>query len=81
LTLYENTNLTGLPNGMHNLTIYAWDLTGNLGSSETTYFNVQLPEPEPEPFLVVPIAAASAAVAVAAGAGFFVYFKKRKRQS
>jgi len=36
-------------------TVYAWDLAGIVGASETAYFNVRVPEP----FSVVPVAAAS----------------------
>jgi hypothetical protein len=67
--------LAGLPNGEHNLTIYATDTAGNIGSSETMYFTVDVPEPFP----TVPVATASVVAAVVVGAGLLVYFKKRKR--
>jgi len=73
-----STMLANLTYGMHNITVYAWDVAGNIGSSETITFTVAAPEPEPEPFPVVPVAAASAAVVVAC-AGLLLYFKKRKR--
>jgi hypothetical protein len=44
---------------------------GNIGSSETVYFTVDVPESFP----VVPVIAV---VAVVVGAGLMVYFKKRK---
>ena len=44
---------------------------GNVGSSETVYFTVDVPESFP----VVPVIAV---VAVVVGVGLLVYFKKRK---
>lgn len=72
LTIASNTTLTGLPNGEHNVTVYATDLAGNIGSSETITFTVA----KPEPFPTTPIAASAAAVAISAG--LLVYFKKRR---
>ena len=73
VTISGNTTLTGLPNGDHNVTVYATDQTGNVGASETIYFKVDVPEPFP----VVPFVAAIVVVAVVA-VGLLVYFKKRK---
>jgi hypothetical protein len=75
VTITANTTLTGLPNGDHNVTIYAIDEAGNTGVSKTIYFTVDVPEPFPTPTLV--LAASIAAVAVV-GAGLLLYFKKRK---
>lgn len=72
-----NTTLTGLSNGFHNITVYACDMAGNIGTSETIIFAVAKPE-SLESFPVVPIATASAVVAVAVGAGLLVYFKKHR---
>jgi hypothetical protein len=71
VTIAKNTTLTGLPNGDHNVTVYATDEFGNTGASETIYFNVEVPFPTT---VIVPFAS----VAVA-GVGLVVYFKKRKR--
>jgi hypothetical protein len=76
VTISGNTNLTGLSGGSHNLTVYATDLSGNTGTSETIYFTIA-EEPKPEPFPATLIVAPIASVAVA-GAGLLVYFKKRK---
>jgi hypothetical protein len=62
VTLYGNITLVDLPNGLHNITVYAEDTFGNIGSSETTSFTVA--KSEPEPFPVVPVAVASVAVLV-----------------
>jgi hypothetical protein len=80
VTIGGNTTLHDLPVGEHNLTVYAWDLAGNVGASETTLFTVQVPEPIlSEPFPTVPVAAVSAVAAVlVVVAGFLVYYNKRE---
>jgi hypothetical protein len=40
-----NSTLTNLPNGNHNLTVYAVDEAGNVGASETVTFEVDVPFP------------------------------------
>jgi hypothetical protein len=77
LTISGNTTLTELPNGEHNITVYATDETGNTGASETIIFNVAKPEP-PAPFPTTMVIAPIASVGVM-GVGLLVYFKKRKR--
>jgi len=37
-----NTTLTGLPNGLHNIIVYANDTFGNMGISNKVYFTVRL---------------------------------------
>jgi hypothetical protein len=71
------TTLTGLSNGEHNLTVYATDLAGNTGASETVYFTVKVPDPFP----TLPIALAIIAVVVVSvvATGLLVYTKKRQR--
>jgi len=71
ITITGNTTLTGLPNGDHNLTIYAEDESGNVGASETMYFSVDVPFPTA---LVV---AASIIAIVVVSAVLLVYFRKR----
>jgi hypothetical protein len=73
VTLTGNTTLTGLSNGLHNVTVYASDELENTGASETISFGVA-----EEPFPVAPVAAASVAAIAAVGVGLLVYFKKRK---
>jgi hypothetical protein len=74
VTVAGNTTLTGLPNGYHNITIYAMNEAGNTGTSETTYFNVDVPEPFPSWLIVAVIITFVAVVVVSLS----VYFKKRK---
>jgi len=71
VSLAGNITLTGLADGKHNITVYAWDLAGNTGTSKTVFFNVKIPFPKT---LVV----ASVAVAVVVGVGMLVYFAKAR---
>jgi hypothetical protein len=72
VTVAGNTTLTNLPYGEHNVTVYATDMAGNTGTSETIYFTVE------EPFPTTMVIALGAPMAIL-GAGLAVYFKKRKR--
>lgn len=74
VTITGNTTLSGLSNGLHNVTVYAKDSFENIGASETVWFSVA----EAEPFPVVPVAVVSGASAIAIAAGLLIYFKKRK---
>lgn len=72
VTVAGNTTLANLPFGEHNVTVYASDIVGNTGVSETVYFSVDVPFP------TTMVIAPAASVAVL-GAGLAVYFKRRKR--
>jgi len=63
-----------LPNGLHNVTLYAEDTFGNIGVSETISFTVE----KPEPFPTAPFVAVSIFAVVVIVAGLLVYFKKHK---
>jgi outer membrane protein assembly factor BamB len=73
VSITENTTLTWLSNGLHNVTVYAEDLFGNVGASETVFFAA-------EPFPILPVAAASVA-AVVAGIVLLLVFRKRRREA
>jgi hypothetical protein len=45
VTIDGNTTLNELPNGSHNITIYATDLEGNTAASKTIYFTVDAQGP------------------------------------
>lgn len=77
MTISGNTTLTGLPNGDHNVTVYATDEAGNTGASETVFFIVDAPAPFPTTL----VTAASIAIVAVVGAGLLVYFRKRRRQA
>jgi mannitol-specific phosphotransferase system IIBC component len=51
-TINDNFTLNGLPNGLHNLTVYANDTYGNMGASETISFTVAVAEPESFPVVL-----------------------------
>jgi len=78
-----NTTLTRLSIGPHNVTVYAWDMAGKTGASETVDFTVAA-EPEPqaeaEPFPTVPAIAASVATVVFVSVGLVVNFKKKNHE-
>lgn len=75
VTMAGNTTLTGLPDGTHSVTVYATDLAGNIGASETVYFNVEVLKPFPATLVIMTIALV-AVVCVS----LLVYLKKRKHQ-
>ena len=74
ITLTENTTLTGLSSGLHNVTVCANDTFGNIGASETTTFTIA----ETYPFVIVAAVSATIVLVVVA-AGLLVYRKKHKR--
>jgi N-acetylneuraminic acid mutarotase len=78
ITISGITNLTDISNGVHNITIYAQDTFGNIGSSETISFTVA--KSEPEPFPVVPVASVSILAVALVVAGLLVYHKKHNRE-
>jgi hypothetical protein len=80
VTIINNATLNNLSNGLHSVTIYANDTSGNMGVSETCSFVVAVPEIATEPFPVMTVAAASVTVAIVACAGLLVYFRKHKRE-
>ena len=71
VTISGNTTLTELPNAAHNVTFYAWDNVGNIGSSKTIYFTV---EPSSTALATTAIAAIGIGVVSAA-----VFFAMRRR--
>jgi hypothetical protein len=70
VTISGNSTLSNLPNGLHNITVYVWDVAGNVGVSETASFKV-----EAFPYITV---TAILAVIVVSVSVTLVYFKKRK---
>jgi hypothetical protein len=72
----KNITLKGLTNGFHNVTIYAWDATGNAGASETVNFTIA-EEPEAEPFPAA-FSMGIVAVIVLVLLGTIFYVLKRK---
>ena len=75
VTITGNSTLTELSIGPHSLTLYARDLTGNTGTSQT--FNFTIAE-EAELFPAILVATASAASVAVIGLCLLVNVKKRK---
>ena len=75
LIISGNITLTGLPNGGHNITVYATDEAGNVGVSQIVYFEVDVPEPFPTTLVV-----ASVIIVAVFGIGLLVYFKRHKKE-
>lgn len=78
VTLAGNTTLTGLSIGQHNITVYSTDIAGNVGASETTFFEI-VPAITAPVVDVSAVAIAVVVVAVAVCVGLAVYFKKYRR--
>jgi N-acetylneuraminic acid mutarotase len=65
-----NVTLPVLSEGSHSLTVYAEDEVGNIGTSETVYFNIQL--------FPTTLVIAIVATVVIASAGSYLFLKRRK---
>jgi len=84
----ENTTLTGLSTGEHNITITAQDEAGNIGTSDTVQFAITNPTPTPsppaalaEPSLAKPVAAASVVLAAGFSIGIIAYISIKRRKT
>jgi hypothetical protein len=74
VTVTGNITLNDLPTGAYNVTVYATDLVGNTGASETVIFTLS------KPFPTVPVLAASAILSVVVAALLVYLTKLRKRR-
>jgi hypothetical protein len=52
VTINGNTTLLDLASGVHNLTIYSWDASGNIGKSDQIYFYIEKPVQLQDSFLM-----------------------------
>ena len=77
VTITGNTTITGLPSGLHNVTVYANDTFGNIGVSQTINFSIAIPKTESFPTATV--AAVSCAIVVVVIAVLLFYFRRRRR--
>jgi N-acetylneuraminic acid mutarotase len=73
VTVVGNATMTGLSDGVHNVTVYAKDSFGNVRVSDTVSFIVAVNAPFP----IVFVAVASGASTIIIATGLLVYFKKR----
>ncbi|HLN44984.1 MAG TPA: hypothetical protein VK209_04695 [Candidatus Sulfotelmatobacter sp.] len=74
VTMTDNITLTGLSNGKHSITVYAQDVAGNMGASETIDFEISVL------FSTVLMVIVFVAVLGVVVAGLLIYFRKRKHQ-
>lgn len=74
VTMQGNATLIDLEEGSHVIVVYASDIGGNIGASETVYFTVDTRFPS----MLIPVIAAMVILVVAVAA--VVYLKKHKRQ-
>ena len=72
-----NTTIAGLASGLHNLTVYATDTSGNTRASDIVHFTMA-EEPKPESFPTSLLIGSLVATAAAVGLGLLVYLKKRR---
>jgi hypothetical protein len=82
VTVSANSTIPPLPAGEYNITVYAWDTAGNLGTSETEYFSVAAIPPAAQTsdgFFIVP--AAGALLTAVVIVGVVLFFKKRSHAS
>lgn len=70
VTTSRNITLAGLTDGSHNLTVYATDMVGNTGVSETVHFSI-----EPFPIILVVAVTTTAIIVVVTG---YLILKRRK---
>jgi hypothetical protein len=75
ITVTGNSTITNLANGFHSITVYANDTSGNMGTSQTMHFSVDVPALTQTAIIV----AATIAVVVSISVGLLVYRKKHKR--
>jgi hypothetical protein len=74
VTVSENVTLGKLSSGLHNVTVYAKDVFGYVGVSETIFFTIV----ESEPFPTALVATASVLSVAIIGIILLVYLRKRK---
>ena len=72
-----NTTLTCLSNGQHNITVYATDKFGYVGTSGILFFKVKADSASPPQFSIL-LAVASVIAVLLTAAGLLAYFRRRK---
>ena len=78
VSITGNVTLGKLSSGLHNVTVYAEDTFGNMGTSNTIRFDI-VEKPEQAPFPAPSVIATASGISVAfVGVGLLLYFKKRR---
>lgn len=75
ITITGNMTLTDLFVGEHNLTIYAWDVTGNVQASESLVFTIA----ETFPMLILAIVTSSVAIILVVAISILFFRRHRKK--
>ena len=70
----NNVTIANMTSGVHDITVYARDAYGNIGTSQTIVFTIV----KPEPFLTITVLAVSAAAVVMVAVGLLIYLRKHK---
>jgi hypothetical protein len=73
VSVTRNTTLADLPNGQHNVTVYANDTYGNMGASQATTFTINKPAPFPT------TETAAATIVIGSAVVGLSYIRKRKQ--
>jgi len=74
ITISGNTTLNNLSGGSHNLTIFVWDIAGNVGSESINF------EIVPLTFIIIAIVVCFGIIVATAFLVSFHYFKRRTKQ-
>jgi len=75
-TVIGNATISGLTVGSHNITVYANDTAGNLGSSETAFFSIEASQ-DPVPLLI--LAVALPVIIIVGATGILLYKRHNHR--
>ncbi len=81
ITVQGNTTLSYLPDGEHNITVFACDFAGNIGKSESTFFVVQQPAIKPESFPIINIAIIIVVIMLMTTTFYLLFRRHRKASS
>jgi hypothetical protein len=81
VTITGNVTLSELPDGSHNVIVYAKDMAGNTGASEMIYFSIDTQEKQPFVPALEPYIGAVLAIIAAAVIGLVLYGKRKQLRS
>ncbi|PVX27240.1 MAG: hypothetical protein CW716_03340 [Candidatus Bathyarchaeum sp.] len=86
VTVFSNSTLKQLPEGNHNITVYATDIKGNTGASITKHFDIKLFDQHPQQNddksdSSIDLVVIAAIAVTAVGATFVIYHKKLRKHS
>jgi len=79
ITINGNTTLPNLSAGQHNVTVYTYDLAGNIEKSESTFFVTQQLEPiQSKPFPITNISIIITVIMLTL-ASFYLLFRRHRK--